>query len=135
MVYRATQNGKELEICDVIEIGKKLKESLGDCIMEFPLLYHGTLHDLYPDVDVQDHWHENVLELLKTEKKFKMEEMEPLCKNKVPREGFVLRKANDPVSEAWKLKCFAFSQRESKLIDNGEVDIEMLQGYVDAQEQ
>ena len=135
MVYRATQNGKELEISEVIEIGKKLKESLGDCIMEFPLLYHGTLHDLYPDVDVQDHWHENVLENLKVEKRFCMEMDEPLCKTKVPREGFVLRKANDPVSEAWKLKCFAFSQRESKLIDNGEVDIEMLQGYGDAQEQ
>ena len=135
MVYRATQNGKELEICDVIEIGKKLKESLGDCIMEFPLLYRGTLSNLYPEIDVRSHWHENVLENLKVEKRFCMEMDEPLCKTKVPREGFVLRKANDPVSEAWKLKCFAFSQRESKLIDNGEVDIEMLQGYVDAQEQ
>ena len=129
MVYRATQNGKELEICDVIEIGKKLKESLGDCIMEFPLLYRGTLSNLYPEIDVRSHWHENVLENLKVEKRFCMEMDEPLCKTKVPREGFVLRKANDPVSEAWKLKCFAFSQRESKLIDNGEVDIEMLQGY------
>lgn len=135
MVYRATQNGKELEICDVIEIGKKLKESLGDCIMEFPLLYRGTLSNLYPEIDVRSHWHENVLENLKVEKRFCMEMDEPLCKTKVPREGFVLRKANDPVSEAWKLKCFAFSQRESKLIDNGEVDIEMLQGYVEAQEQ
>ena len=135
MVYRATQNGKELEICDVIEIGKKLKESLGDCIMEFPLLYRGTLSNLYPEIDVRSHWHENVLENLKVEKRFCMEMDEPLCKTKVPREGFVLRKANDPVSEAWKLKCFAFSQRESKLIDNGEVDIEMLQSYVDAQEQ
>lgn len=135
MVYRATQNGKELEICDVIEIGKKLKEHLGDCIMEFPLLYRGTLSNLYPEIDVRSHWHENVLENLKVEKRFCMEMDEPLCKTKVPREGFVLRKANDPVSEAWKLKCFAFSQRESKLIDNGEVDIEMLQGYVEAQEQ
>lgn len=135
MVYRATQNGKELEICDVIEIGKKLKESLGDCIMEFPLLYRGTLSNLYPEIDVRSHWHENVLENLKVEKRFCMEMDEPLCKTKVPREGFVLRKANDPVSEAWKLKCFAFSQRESKLIDNGEVDIEMLQGYVETQEQ
>ena len=135
MVYRATQNGKELEICDVIEIGKKLKEHLGDCIMEFPLLYRGTLSNLYPEIDVRSHWHENVLENLKVEKRFCMEMDEPLCKTKVPREGFVLRKANDPVSEAWKLKCFAFSQRESKLIDNGEVDIEMLQGYVETQEQ
>lgn len=134
MVYRATQNGKELEICDVIDIGKKLKENLGDCIMEFPLLYHGTLSNLYPEIDVRSHWHENVLENLKVEKRFCMEMDEPLCKTKVPREGFVLRKANDPVSEAWKLKCFAFSQRESKLIDNGEVDMEMEVGYSQEEE-
>ena len=134
MVYRATQNGKELEISEVIEIGKKLKENLGDCIMEFPLLYRGTLSNLYPDVDVQDHWHENVLELLKSEKKFKMEEMEPLCKTKVPREGFVLRKGNDPVSEAWKLKCFRFLEKERALMDAGEVDIEMEEGYSQGEE-
>ena len=129
MVYRATKAGKELEISEVIEIGAMLKEKLGDIIMPCPLLYHGTLHNLYPDVDVQDHWHENVLELLKSEKKFKMEEMEPLCKTKVPREGFVLRKGNDPVSEAWKLKCFRFLEKERALVDAGEVDIEMEEGY------
>lgn len=129
MVYRATQNGKELEICDVIEIGKKLKESLGDCIMEFPLLYRGTLSNLYPEIDVRSHWHENVLENLKVEKRFCMEMDEPLCKTKVPREGFVLRKANDPVSEAWKLKTDRFKLREASQIDAGEVDIEMEEGY------
>ena len=129
LVYRATQNGKELEICDVIEIGKKLKENLGDCIMEFPLLYHGTLANLYPEIDVRNHWHENVLENLKVEKRFCMEMDEPLCKTKVPREGFVLRKANDPVSEAWKLKTDRFRIRECSQIDAGEVDIEMQEGY------
>ena len=134
MVYRATKAGKELEISEVIEIGAMLKEKLGDIIMPFPLLYHGTLHNLYPDVDVQDHWHENVLELLKSEKKFKMEEMEPLCKTKVPREGFVLRKGNDPVSEAWKLKCFSFLEKERSLVDAGEVDMEMEVGYSQEEE-
>ena len=129
MVYRATLNGKELEISDVIEIGAKLKEKLGDIIMPFPLLYFGKLKDLYPDVSTTEHWHENVLELLKNEKKFGMEENEPLCKTKVPREGFVLRKANDPVSEAWKLKTDKFKFREAKLVDAGEVDIEMEEGY------
>ena len=134
MVYRATQNGKELEICDVIEIGKKLKEHLGDCIMEFPLLYRGTLSNLYPEIDVRSHWHENVLENLKVEKRFCMEMDEPLCKTKVPREGFVLRKANDPVSEAWKLKCFHFLEKERALMDAGEADIEMVEGYSQEEE-
>lgn len=129
MVYRATKEGKELEISDVIMIGAELKKKLGDCIMVFPLLYQGTLKDLYPEVSTTEHWHENVLEKLKVEKKFKMEEDEPLCRTKVPREGFVLRKANDPVSEAWKLKTDAFKFREAKLVDAGEVDIEMQEGY------
>lgn len=130
MIYRVTKNGKDLEIPDVIEFGKNLKEKMGDIIMEFPLLYAGTLMDLYPDMSITEHWHENVLELLKTEKKFLMEEDEPLCRTKVPREGFVLRKAKDPVAEAWKLKTDKFKFREAKQVDAGEVDIEMQEGYV-----
>lgn len=129
MVYRATYDGTELEIPEVIEIGRKLKEKLGDCVMEFPLLYHGTLKELYPEISTTEHWHENVLECLKLEKRFGMEEMESMCDNKVPREGFVLRKAKDPVSEAWKLKTDAFKFREAKQYDAGEADMEALEGY------
>lgn len=133
MVYRVTNDGKELEISEVIEFGKMLKEKLGDIIQDFPLLYHGTLKDFYPEISTTEHWHENVLERLKTEKKFLMEEMEPMCKNKVPREGFVLRKGNDPVAEAWKLKTFRFLDRERVQIDNGDVDMEMLEGYTEVE--
>ena len=134
MIYRMTVitgDGKtrECEISEVAEFGRHLKEKLGDVILEFPLLYHGTLKDLYPEVSVSEHWHENVLELLKNEKKFGMEENEPLCKNKVPREGFVLRKANDPIAEAWKLKTDKFRFREASEMDAGNVDVEMAEGY------
>ena len=129
MIYRVTQNGKELEISDVIEFGYQLKKYLGDLIIEYPLLYHGTIASLYPELDVKDNWHKNVLEALKNEKKFLMEELEPMCNNKVPREGFILRKCNDVIPEAWKLKCNSFKFREAKLIDSGEVDIEMTEAY------
>lgn len=129
MVYRVTKCNKELEIPEVIEFGKELKKSLGDLIIDYPLLYAGTLSDLYPNLSTTEHWHENVLELLKVEKKFGMEKNEPLCKNKVPREGFVLRKATDPIAEAWKLKCFAFTNREAKQMDVGEVGLEMEETY------
>jgi hypothetical protein len=33
------------------------------------------------------------------------------------------------VSEAWKLKTDKFKFREAKLVDAGEVDIEMEEGY------
>ena len=131
MVYRITVNDHELEISDVIAFGQYLKEHLGDIIIDFPLLYHGTLGDLYPEISTTEHWHENVLEALKVEKKFLMEQMEPMCINKVPREGFVIRKANDPIKEAWKLKTTNFRLREAKQIDAGEVDMEMAEGYTD----
>ena len=131
MVYRITEHDKELEISDVIAFGQYLKEHLGDIIIDFPLLYHGTLAELYPEISTTEHWHENVLEALKVEKKFLMEQMEPMCINKVPREGFVIRKANDPIKEAWKLKTTAYFEREAKQIDSGEVDIEMTEGYTE----
>ena len=131
MVYRLTDHDNELEIPDVIAFGQYLKDNLGDIIIDFPLMYHGTLAELYPEISTTDHWHENVLEALKVEKKFLMEQMEPMCINKVPREGFVIRKANDPIKEAWKLKTTAFRMREAKQIDVGEVDMEMAEGYTD----
>ena len=63
-------------------------------------------------------------------KTFGMEEDEPLCNTKVAREGIVLRIDNDPVKEAFKLKTVKFREREKALIDNGEVDMEMMDAYV-----
>lgn len=129
MVYRLTIDGKEQEIPEVIKFGKYLKEKLGDDIFEYPLLFEGTLQELYPDVDVRNHWHENILENLKNEKKFHMEKNCPYCKNKVPFEGVVIRKADDPIAEAFKLKTNKFFERERGLIDKGEVDSEMEEEY------
>lgn len=131
MVYRVTHNDKELEISDVIAFGQYLKDKLGDIVIDFPLMYHGTLAELYPEISTTEHWHENVLEALKVEKKFLMEQLEPMCINKVPVEGFVVRKANDPIKRAFKLKCFRFLEKERAAIDNGEVDMEMAEGYAE----
>ena len=94
------------------------------------LLYHGRLKDLYPTVSETEHWHENVLyKMMNDNEHFGMEKLEPLCKNKVPREGIVLRIENDLLAEAFKLKCLRFREREAKSVDNGEVDMEMVEGY------
>lgn len=130
MIYRMTENGHELDIPEVSGFGEQLETFLPGEIIRFPLMYHGTLKELYPDLDVNGHWHENVLERLKNEKKFGMEELEPMCMQKVPREGFVVRKENDPIAEAWKLKTDKFRMREASQIDAGEVDIETAEGYV-----
>lgn len=108
----------------------KQNPDLEKYIHPIDILYHGTLMDLYPEIDVQNHWHENVLQAMKKDKKhFGMELNEPLCKNKVPREGIVVRIDNDPVNEAFKLKTDKFFGRESELISSGEVDDEMEEAY------
>jgi len=96
-------------------------------ILPIEILYHGTLQDLYPQFNPKEHWHENVLEALKNEKRFAMEENEPLCIHKIPREGIVLRIDQDPMKEAFKLKCLKFLGTEAKAMDSGEVDSEMLE--------
>lgn len=90
-----------------------------------PLLYHGSLSCLYPEISTDHHWHENILAALKQESVFGMENLEPLCNNKTPREGIVLRIEGDPIAEAFKLKCIAFLEKEAKQVDKGEINLDV----------
>jgi len=74
-------------------------------------------------------WQECLLLTMKTDKRFNIEGLEPLCNNKVYREGIVIRKHNDEIEEAFKLKSSNFRMAEAKKIDAGEVDSEMDEGY------
>lgn len=134
-ITTTTEDGKKKEwnVCDVIywtiDLIKKHPELTGK-VGVLPLLWHGTLQKLYPDIPVENHWHENVLERLKVEKRFGMEEHEEMCRNEVaPREGVCLRIDDDPFVECFKLKTVAFRIAEGKLIDNGEVDEEMAENF------
>ena len=114
------------QVRDFAEFLLNLYPELKGKVIPIDILYHGTLKCLYPEIDIDTHWHENVLEAMKNDTKtLGMELNEPLCRNKTPREGIVLRIDKDPIKEAWKLKSMAFLSREAKLIDSGEVDIEM----------
>ena len=67
----------------------------------------------------------NILEAMKHDKtRLGMEAMEPMCKNKVPRERVVVR-FDDMQTKAFKLKTDAFKMKEVKMIDEGNIDIEM----------
>lgn len=125
---------RELNIPDVISWAKDLAAKIeaaggdADSIMPLTLFYHGAAKDLYGDLDVRCHWQENVLERMKND--FGLEKREPLCKAyKVPREGICLRIDDDPMKECFKLKANAYLLKESALIDEGVVDIEMQQSY------
>ena len=144
MPYRITttredHTKKEWEVEEVYNWTVKLiKEhpELKKNIRPLTIFYKGTLKDLYPNINVTDHWHENVLEAMRNDKEhFGMEEFEPQCRYKVPREGIVLRICGDPVAEAFKLKSFLFLDKERSDVDKGQVDIEMTDGYGDAAEQ
>ena len=143
MVYRITTTNedgskKEWNVQDVYNWTKKLITEhieLEKRIQPITIFYHGTLQDLYPDLSLMEHWHENVLEAMRNDKEhFGMEKKEPLCRNSVWREGIVIRKDDDDLAEAFKLKCMHFLKAEAVLMDdiaNGkeEVSEEMAEVY------
>jgi hypothetical protein len=85
--------------------------------------YYGYAEDLYSDLAPSEHWNENFLQRLANDKQFHMELNSPSCANKVPHEGIVIKMENMK-SEAFKLKCFKFLDKEGKELDNGEINIE-----------
>ena len=86
-------------------------------------LYYGYAKDLYPTLNVENHWNENFIEALANDKRFYMELDSPDCNNKVPHEGIVIR--NETLNiDVYKLKCFRFLKKEDESMDKGEVDIE-----------
>ena len=87
--------------------------------------YYGKAKDLYPELDTKTHWNENFLECLANDERFYMEMKSPDCVNEVPHEGLVIKK-EDMIARAWKLKCFAFTDKENKALDKGEANIEDL---------
>ena len=138
MLYRITftdseGNKTEWDVNEVYGWTVKLladHPELSGRVRPINILYHGTLGNLYPDINVTEHWHENVLARMKEDTEhFGMEEDEPMCKNKVPREGIVLRIDGDEKAEAFKLKTTKFYEKERNLVDKGEVDVEMMGAY------
>ena len=133
MPYRITMTdeiGEKTE-WDIAEVDKWTRDlvaahpELAEKTMFLTIVYHGRFGDLYPDIDESNHWHENVLARMKADKEhFLMEEDEPLCKNKVPREGIVIRIDGDKFARAWKLKTARHYDLEAKAHDKGEVDTE-----------
>ena len=85
--------------------------------------YYGYAKDLYPDLNIEQHWCENFLERLANDKRFNMELNSPSCINKVPHEGIVIKK-EDGLSHAWKIKTFKFLGKEQELLDKGISNIE-----------
>lgn len=93
--------------------------------------YYGYAKDLYPELYqvvngenlYPENWYDLFLEELANDDNFYMEQNSPDCNNKVPHEGLVI-KIDNMKSAAFKLKCFAFLNKEQKQLDSGESNIE-----------
>ena len=141
MPYRITLTAKdgsksELSVVDVMDWVEHILAEFGDqpaysnykisdILMRMDMRFIGRVCEMYPNLTYDENWHANLLELMKNDKEMLgMELDEPMCKNKVPREGVVLRLLNDKYARAWKLKAKKFYEMEAKQHDKDEVDIE-----------
>ena len=87
-------------------------------------LYYGKAKDLYPELNpMSETWPTEFMEKMAGDRRFFMEMDSPDCNNKVPHEGIVI-KIEDGIPRAWKLKCFAFLNKEQDELDKGISNIE-----------
>lgn len=87
-------------------------------------IYYGKAKDVYPDLEIEEHWHENFIGRLEVDYNNKDCYM---CINKLPEEGIVVRKQNTFEYEAYKLKSARFLEHETKELDKEIIDIESLE--------
>lgn len=121
-VYRVTLTNVDGEVHEFSPREVQLWCKNNDLIA-VPEYYYGKAKDLYPDLDITNHWHENFWNRMASDKNFYMEMNSPDCINKVPHEGVVI-KIDDMIPRAFKLKCFLFTHKEEKELDAGITNIE-----------
>lgn len=85
------------------------------------VFYSGKAKDMYPELDIENHWHEGFIKNL--ERDYNEKECF-MCVNKVAEEGIVVRKEGLFAFEAYKLKSFKFLEAESVALDAGVADME-----------
>jgi len=119
-VYRITVTNEDGVVHDLStsEI-RELSERLGFSYVHH--FYSGKAKNLFPELDLENHWHE---EFLKKLEETYCEKNCFMCKNVAPEEGIVLRRESGVQFEAYKLKSWRFMEKETEMLDKGESDIE-----------
>ena len=130
--YRVVKHDKgrdrELTIAEVVDFTESLVSTDNNVTVKpLDVLFSGTMLELldrykidFTNREDDSYWQDELLDALKNDKEFLMEKNEPLCKNKVPREGIVLRIGTSNPPEAFKLKCQSFYLYETKQLDSGD---------------
>jgi hypothetical protein len=124
LIYRMTYTNVD---GDVFELSPTQVEDYCDRYdLRIPLVhYRGKAKHMYPDLKVDDNWHENFLKGLIADY---LEKDCIFCKSKpnTPSEGVILRLDKPNQWEVFKLKSFRFLQKESSQLDAGEIDLETI---------
>lgn len=120
MVYRITLTSDDGTVSEYgwDALKERCKELNVNHVIEY---YHGKACDMYKDIPVDENWNINFVQRLQEQ----FLEMDcPYCKNKVPREGVVLRIEGLYINP-FKLKSKRFILKESELKEKEDfVDIE-----------
>ena len=126
-IYRVTSTNTN---GDVIELTtnqvKRFCEKSG--LNMVPVFYQGRAKDLFPELNVDRHWHENFLEKMK--EKYTEKDCYMNAKG-IPEEGIILSVEGEYFN-AFKLKSLRFLERETAELDKGEVDMETQESVKEA---
>ena len=124
----------EYTVGDVIDWTTKVIECLPDdkkkYIMPLERVYHGPLEEIVPfEQEYGESYNDTLIRwradlYSKLQNSYGLEELEPMCKNKVPREGIVIRKTHDLIARAFKLKSNAHYALAKASHDKGIADME-----------
>lgn len=121
-IYRITTTTPDSKIIEwsALQIEEWSKQN---GLKTVPSLYYGQAKNLFPELILNETWNENFLNKLN---ETYLETNEPLCINKVPREGICLR-VEGLENKTYKYKSFKFLELETKALDSGEIDIETVE--------
>ncbi len=119
-IYRITITNVDGQVIDLSsQQVKEFCDRMG--LPRTHIFYAGLAKDLYPELSVETHW--NNMFVSRLEKDYNEKDCF-ICVNKVPEEGIVVRKEKLHEFETYKLKSFRFLERETALLDAGQLDME-----------
>ncbi|MDC7248568.1 MAG: hypothetical protein PQJ49_01455 [Sphaerochaetaceae bacterium] len=120
-VYRITQTNPDGLVTE-LDLPQRMEFCEKAGLNPPHLFYYGKAKDMFPELDLDDHWNENFV--LKLQDTYNEKDCF-MCANKVPEEGIVVRIEDNLFDcEAYKLKSFRFLGIESDEQDKGISNIE-----------
>lgn len=122
-VYRITRTAKDGSITELSDDLLR-RRCLQLEVNPVPAIYNGKAKSLFPINEETEEWSEKFFESLSKYYVYNQDSI--FCKNKVPEEGICIRKEGLEI-EVFKLKSFAFLEKESKDLDSGKQDLETSQ--------